>query len=209
MKIHRNKKEYECPYCPKSFNQRVAFNMHVRIHTGVKPHKCIECGKRFSRKMLLKQHMRTHSGEKPYQCAVCGKSFADRSNMTLHHRLHSGKKFLLFLVMSSSIFVTSFCCNNLQVLNRLIVLFVPKHSPRSIILKRISIITPAANHTSVHIRIAIKLSHNQATCERMPRNVNTNRYHCSFRSFLQLVHQRHHQQCKICNTTDRVRIPSV
>lgn len=92
MKIHRNKKEYECPYCPKSFNQRVAFNMHVRIHTGVKPHKCAECGKRFSRKMLLKQHMRTHSGEKPYQCSVCGKSFADRSNMTLHHRLHSGIK---------------------------------------------------------------------------------------------------------------------
>uniref|UniRef100_A0A1S4H3J4 C2H2-type domain-containing protein n=2 Tax=Anopheles gambiae TaxID=7165 RepID=A0A1S4H3J4_ANOGA len=115
LKIHRNKKEYSCPHCPKSFNQRVAFNMHVRIHTGksggcvtfrrivcnsrfvstptgVKPHKCNECGKRFSRKMLLKQHLRTHSGEKPYQCSVCGKSFADRSNMTLHHRLHSGIK---------------------------------------------------------------------------------------------------------------------
>lgn len=27
---NRNKKEHACPYCPKSFNQRVAFNMHVR-----------------------------------------------------------------------------------------------------------------------------------------------------------------------------------
>ncbi|XP_055294929.1 zinc finger protein 81 isoform X1 [Sitodiplosis mosellana] len=90
LKIHRNKKEYVCPSCPKSFNQRVAFNMHVRI--GVKPHKCVECGKSFSRKMLLKQHLRTHSGEKPYQCSICLKSFADRSNMTLHQRLHSGIK---------------------------------------------------------------------------------------------------------------------
>lgn len=31
LKIHRNKKEYSCPHCPKSFNQRVAFNMHVRM----------------------------------------------------------------------------------------------------------------------------------------------------------------------------------
>lgn len=31
LKIHRNKKEYVCPHCPKSFNQRVAFNMHVRM----------------------------------------------------------------------------------------------------------------------------------------------------------------------------------
>lgn len=56
----RNKKEYNCSYCPKSFNQRVAFNMHVRIHLGLKPHTCHECGKQFSRKMLLKQHHRTH-----------------------------------------------------------------------------------------------------------------------------------------------------
>lgn len=111
--------EYVCPSCPKSFNQRVAFNMHVRIHSGIKPHKCpeVNCGKSFSRKMLLKQHLRTHSGEKPYQCSICLKSFADRSNMTviiviifiiiamqifliiinilftqLHQRLHSGIK---------------------------------------------------------------------------------------------------------------------
>jgi hypothetical protein len=29
--VRRNKKEHQCPYCPKSFNQRVAFNMHVRL----------------------------------------------------------------------------------------------------------------------------------------------------------------------------------
>ncbi|CAD6996669.1 unnamed protein product [Ceratitis capitata] len=171
MKIHRNKKEYECPYCPKSFNQRVAFNMHVRIHTGVKPHKCAECGKRFSRKMLLKQHMRTHSGEKPYQCSVCGKSFADRSNMTLHHRLHSGIK--------------PFNCP-----------IVRKHSPRSITSKPISTIIPAASRTSARIPIAIRHSHNPATCVHMPRNVNID--HCNYpiRSRQQrAVHQmRFHQQ---------------
>lgn len=113
--ICSNKKEYNCSYCPKSFNQRVAFNMHVRIHLGLKPHTCQECGKQFSRKMLLKQHHRTHvsctygvditsefdlmifhpqSGEKPYKCTFsgCEKRFADRSNMILHHRLHSGIK---------------------------------------------------------------------------------------------------------------------
>lgn len=92
MKIHRNRKEYGCSECGKSFNQRVAYNMHVRIHTGVKPHQCDQCGKAFSRKMLLKQHLRTHSGERPYQCQICHKAFADRSNMTLHTRLHSGLK---------------------------------------------------------------------------------------------------------------------
>lgn len=35
MKIHRDRKEYACPHCPKRFNQRVAYNMHLRIHTGI------------------------------------------------------------------------------------------------------------------------------------------------------------------------------
>ncbi len=33
LKIHRNAKEYQCEWCEKSFNQRVAYNMHVRIHS--------------------------------------------------------------------------------------------------------------------------------------------------------------------------------
>lgn len=32
--IFSNKKEYLCPNCPKAFNQRVAYNMHLKIHTG-------------------------------------------------------------------------------------------------------------------------------------------------------------------------------
>lgn len=32
--FYRNRKEYKCAICPKSFNQRVAYNMHMRIHTG-------------------------------------------------------------------------------------------------------------------------------------------------------------------------------
>lgn len=64
------RKEYGCEFCGKSFNQRVAYNMHVRIHTGEKPHQCPTCGKTFSRKMLLKQHLRIHTGERPGERAL-------------------------------------------------------------------------------------------------------------------------------------------
>uniref|UniRef100_A0A182P7Z3 C2H2-type domain-containing protein n=1 Tax=Anopheles epiroticus TaxID=199890 RepID=A0A182P7Z3_9DIPT len=103
LKIHRNKKEYSCPHCPKSFNQRVAFNMHCsvcgksfadrsnmtlhhRLHSGIKPFACPICPKAFTKKHHLKTHLNYHTGYKPYKCPHpnCGQSFTQSSNMRTH-----------------------------------------------------------------------------------------------------------------------------
>ncbi|RZC43114.1 zf-H2C2 2 domain containing protein [Asbolus verrucosus] len=64
MKIHRDKKEYACPHCPKRFNQRVAF----------------------TKKHHLKTHINFHTGLKPYSCQKCGLAFSQSSNMRTHYK---------------------------------------------------------------------------------------------------------------------------
>ncbi|KAI9583944.1 protein snail [Glossina fuscipes] len=86
----REKKQYCCQDCGKTYRTMGALKMHISTHT--KPHKCQKCGKAFSRSWLLKGHLRTHTGEKPFECSVCPRSFADRSNLRAHQQTHIENK---------------------------------------------------------------------------------------------------------------------
>ncbi|XP_049939014.1 zinc finger protein 628-like [Schistocerca serialis cubense] len=90
MKIHRDQREYACTECGRRFNQRVAYNTHVRKHTGERPHRCTVCSETFYRKALLSQHMENHTKEKPLACLESGKCFSESSNKAQHESSLSG-----------------------------------------------------------------------------------------------------------------------
>lgn len=85
---------YACSICNKSFNQKAAFQNHMRTHgkVGEDPYQCNICGKTFAVPARLTRHNRTHTGEKPYQCEYCNKSFSVKENLSVHRRIHTKER---------------------------------------------------------------------------------------------------------------------
>lgn len=49
-------KKYKCIQCGSTFEQKGAYNLHVKSHGEDKPHVCDNCGKGFKRIDRLKAH---------------------------------------------------------------------------------------------------------------------------------------------------------
>lgn len=89
---HPSGKPFVCPFCCKTFNQRVHLSRHLSVHTGDKPFHCTICSKMFATRDRLRSHTRIHTGEKPFSCPVCGKRFFHRSHLVKHSHIHTGVK---------------------------------------------------------------------------------------------------------------------
>lgn len=50
-------KVLNCPFCFKSFYQKIDLQRHIRVHTGEKPFECGICKRRFKRKESLTYHI--------------------------------------------------------------------------------------------------------------------------------------------------------
>lgn len=95
LRIHLEKRPYNCPSCDLQFRQKTDLNYHTASkHTAVDDYrfKCDYCDKKFARKYSLSLHTKLHTGEKNHQCEVCMKSFRASSYLQVHLRTHTGEK---------------------------------------------------------------------------------------------------------------------
>eukprot|EP00056_Hartaetosiga_gracilis_P011650 m.177338 g.177338 ORF g.177338 m.177338 type:complete len:575 (-) comp13545_c2_seq14:1942-3666(-) len=94
-KSKKERTEFICPKCGKTYNRREHLSRHVRSHTPRSSwHKCCKCHKRFHRRDHLNYHMALHGVVPRYLCAHggCNVQFSDRKDLLEHQRvcLHFG-----------------------------------------------------------------------------------------------------------------------
>jgi uncharacterized Zn-finger protein len=56
----------------------------MKVHSDKKPYQCELCQKSFKSKFSLKNHMLSHSQENNYKCEDCGKCFVNKPNLRYH-----------------------------------------------------------------------------------------------------------------------------
>ena len=90
----KDKNQFPCNVCEKSFPILSLLVKHVMIHTGEKPHSCEICKEVFSSKIDYKAHRKTHLANS-YDCDICGKSFKFQKYLNKHKKLHNSEKAII------------------------------------------------------------------------------------------------------------------
>ena len=84
--IKKQRRDYLCEFCNKTFGYYSTFSSHLRTHSGDRPYSCGSCKKTFTDRSTLIKHQRVHSGARPYRCDLCGACFTQSGNMLRHRR---------------------------------------------------------------------------------------------------------------------------
>lgn len=116
LKIHDNKAQYTCRYCPKSYKSFFGRTIHERLHFGVFPETCLNCNRKFNSNRQLKNHVCEGAGKAKRKtrsdsgwsrrslvplepgtkgsatCTICNKVLRVGS-FTAHMNTHEGKMF--------------------------------------------------------------------------------------------------------------------
>uniref|UniRef100_A0A1Q3F6E2 C2H2-type domain-containing protein n=1 Tax=Culex tarsalis TaxID=7177 RepID=A0A1Q3F6E2_CULTA len=91
LRIHNDERPYACPHCDNRFRQAGCLKNHIASQHGTDTlYTCDLCSKMFPIKERLRLHMRVHTGEKPYTCSMCPKTFARGGQLTQHLATHNG-----------------------------------------------------------------------------------------------------------------------
>ncbi len=91
-RISERENYFECEYCGRVFNTRLAWKIHLWTHAGVNPHQCSHCEQSYSSKQELRKHLLTHEITRPYRCNHCRQRFKRQRTLNHHIRCFHGRK---------------------------------------------------------------------------------------------------------------------
>ena len=102
LRMHKVKKQLQCPLCNKVFTQSYTLKAHLRNKHTIQMMDaskssngcfiCLHCKMEFNDALPLKSHMRAHYGEKRYKCYDCKESFKGANDLKVHVRIHTGER---------------------------------------------------------------------------------------------------------------------
>lgn len=82
---HSDERNYQCPYCPKTFKTSVQLSGHKNSHT--KPFTCTDCNRPFGSLYAVRTHMESHKRPNhnlKHICTICGAKYARRFALNDH-----------------------------------------------------------------------------------------------------------------------------
>lgn len=95
MASHTGEPVAYCPYCPRTYNSRVAYTRHFKKDHAKeweeqqrqkteKSYKCSLCDKVLQNEQHFNEHMGDHTGVPKVQCSHCTKVYFHRTNLQSH-----------------------------------------------------------------------------------------------------------------------------
>ncbi|XP_037525819.1 zinc finger protein 2-like [Rhipicephalus sanguineus] len=88
MRTHAAEKPFECSECSQRFYGSPNLRRHKKLaHSeDARKHACPYCDKTYSQKVNLQNHLPTHTGKRLYQCSQCHQSFTQLARVKKHQR---------------------------------------------------------------------------------------------------------------------------